>query len=89
MKTTKAIIIKFITSPANAPNFITIGPMLSVASCQAPPGIKGVIKGMIISSTNAFIKAVEATPIINATAKPIILYSLRNCLKSFIIPTDY
>lgn len=77
--------MKLITSPINAPNFITIGPRLTVASFQAPPGINGVIRGMIISSTNALIKAVEATPITNAIAKPMTLYSLRNSRNSFII----
>ncbi len=85
INTTKAIIIKLINSPRNDPHLITMGPKLNTASFQAPPGIKGVIIGIITFSTKDFIKAVDATPIINAIARPTTLYSFKNSRNSLII----
>jgi len=85
-KTTKAIITKLMIAPSKAPQPITMGPIENVAACQAPPGINGVIIGMIRLFTTELIRATEANPIINATASPVTLYSLKNSLNSEIIP---
>ena len=71
IKTTNAIIMKFISSPRKAPQPSTIGPISIVAVLQAPPGIKGVMIGIIMLSTKDFIKAVDAIPIIKAIARGI------------------
>ena len=55
IKTTNAMMIKFINSPRKAPQLINIGPIPNVAVRQAPPGIKGVILGMTMLSTKDFI----------------------------------
>ncbi len=77
-----AIIVKFISALRNGPQPITIGPMLKVAVCQAPLGMNGVISGIIMLSTNDLTRTDAAVPITNATAKPTILYSFKNSLKS-------
>lgn len=77
--------MKFISAPRNAPQPITIGPKDKVACCHAPPGINGVIIGIIILSTKDFTRTVAAEAIINAIANPITLYSSRNSLNSEII----
>lgn len=66
-KITKAIIIKLIIAPNNAPQPITIGPIENVAVCHAPPGIKKVINGIIKLSTIDLTREVAAKPIISAT----------------------
>ncbi len=86
IKTTNAMIIKFIKSPRKAPQLINIGPIPNVAVRQAPPGIKGVILGMTMLSTKDFMKAVEAIPMIKAIASGTTLYSKRNSLNSLISP---
>lgn len=48
INTTNAIITKFITAPRNAPQLITIAPIVNVAVCHAPPGMNGVIIGIIM-----------------------------------------
>ena len=50
IKTTNAIIMKFISSPRKGPQLITMGPIARVAVFQAPPGIKTVIIGMMMLS---------------------------------------
>src|SRR3989338_3222405 len=77
--------MKFITAARKAPQLIITGPMEKIAVCQAPPGTKGVIRGIIILSTNDFTSVVAAAPMINATARPVTLYSFRNSLNSVII----
>ena len=74
--------MKLIADPKNAPQLRTIGPIVHVAVCHWPPGMNGVIRGITILSTNDLTNAVAATPIMKATASPIILYSLRNSLNS-------
>lgn len=73
---------KLMTAPRNAPHPITIGPSLNVAVCHCPPGIKGVMIGIMTLSTSDLIRLVAATPMMNAIASPITLYSLRNVLNS-------
>ncbi len=82
MNTTNAMITKFITAARNAPQLITIGPMENVAACQFPPGMNGVIIGMITLFTNDCIKDVAAIPIMNAIARAITLYSFRKSMNS-------
>lgn len=86
MNTTKAITMKLIKLARNAPHEITIGPMANVASCQAPPGMNGVTIGIITLFTSDCTSAVAASPIINATASAITLYSRKNSLNSDISP---
>ena len=74
--------MKLIADPKNAPQLRTIGPIVHVAVCHWPPGMNGVIMGIIMLSTNDLTNVVAATPIIKATASPIILYSFRNSLNS-------
>lgn len=76
------MITKLMIAPTNAPHPMTIGPRLTVAVCHAPPGIKGVMIGIMTLSTSDLIRLVAATPMMNATASPITLYSLRNSLNS-------
>jgi len=52
-----------------------MGPIARVAVFQAPPGIKGVIIGMMMLSTIDLIRAVDAIPMIKAIASGITLYS--------------
>jgi len=85
MKITNAITIKLINSPKKEPHPMNIGPKVNVAVFHAPPGIKGVITGMIMLSTKDFTNAVAAIPIIKAIAKAITLYSRKNSINSFII----
>jgi len=85
-KTTNAITIKLIIAPKSAPQPITIGPKEKVVACQAPPGMNGVMIGITKLSTIDFTNEVAASPIINATANPITLYSLRKSLNSEIKP---
>ena len=82
-KITNAMIMKLINSPRNGPHPITIGPKANVASLHAPPGMNGVIIGIIILSTRDFTKAVAAIPIIKAMASAITLYSFKNPTNSF------
>jgi len=51
MNTTNAIIMKFNSAPQNAPNPNTIGPKRKVAVCHDPPGMNGVMIGIIILFT--------------------------------------
>lgn len=74
--------MKLIIAPRKAPQPITIGPRIRLASCQAPPGINGVRIGIIILFTKDCMRVVAATPIMNAIASGIILYSFKNCLNS-------
>lgn len=78
--------MKFISAARNEPQPITIGPIENVAVFQAPPGMKGVIIGIITSLTKDCINVVAATPITNATANPSTLYSLRKSMNSDKIP---
>ena len=68
-------------SQEGPPQLITIGPRSTVAVLQAPPGIKGVIIGMMTLSTNDFIRAVYAIPIIKAIAKRNYLIFIKKVFK--------
>jgi len=92
MNTTSARITKLIICAKNDPHLRTIGPIDKVASCHPPPGIKGVIIGIIMSLTSEFTRDVEAAAIMNATATPMTLYSFKNSINSCtnpIIPQIY
>lgn len=89
MNTTNAIIMKFSSSPKNAPNLKNIGPICSMNSFQAPPGIKNPTIGIIRLSTNDFTRLVAAAPMMNAIAKAITLYSLKNSMNSFTVFFDF
>jgi len=80
--TTIAIMMKFTSSPMNAPTPQINGPKEKVAVFHAPPGIIGVIVGITILSTSDFMSEVAATPITNAIASPATLYSLMKSLNS-------
>ena len=87
MKTTSAIIKKSISEPMKWPIDITIGPRTRVASCQAPPGMKKVIRGIRMSDTNALTRLPAAPPIITAMASPITPYLLRKDMNSAVKPS--
>ena len=53
MNTTKARMRKLINCPRKSPQAKTIGPMPSVDVCHAPPGMKNVTIGIMISLTSA------------------------------------
>ena len=74
------------SSPANAPHLITIGPNTSVEAFHDPPGINGSIMGMIMFSTSDLTSDVDAMPSMKATAKATTLYSRRNSTNSDIMP---
>ena len=86
MKTTKAIIIKYIRSERNAPQDISIEPIINFAVFYPPPGIKCVIIGIKMLSTSDFMSVVAAALIIKAIARPITLYSLKNSINYLIKP---
>jgi len=63
--TTQAITKKLISAPTKAPQPITIGPMLKVAVCQAPPGMNGVMIGITTLSTNDLTKGKPKNKFLN------------------------
>jgi hypothetical protein len=48
IKTTNAMMMKFINSPRKAPQLTTIDPIPNIAVCQAPPGINGSVAKIIL-----------------------------------------
>src|SRR3989344_1002638 len=82
INTTNAMTTKFITAPRKCPHDMTTGPRANLAACHSPPGMNGVMSGRIMSLTHACIKTVAATPMMNAVASPITLYSSKKSLNS-------
>ena len=78
--------MKSMTEPTKWPIASTIGPIVNVASCHAPPGIKNVIIGINISDTRADTSLPAAPPIMNATANPTTPYFERKTLNSSTKP---
>ena len=90
--TTRAMITKFMIDARRAPQLMTIEPIDNVAVCHCPPGMNGVIMGIIRLFTMDWINVVAEIPIMNAIARGITLYSFRNSLNSrstfFIMEKD-
>lgn len=86
LKITIAMMRKSTRVPKKCPIESMIGPIVIVASLHAPPGMKNVIMGIIMSDTSADTKFPAAPPIITAIARPITPYLLKNAINSFMKP---
>lgn len=81
----KAKIIKLMSSAKNEPYAMCTEPRVSVASRQESDEKSGATRGMTISFTKELTSVVLAAPIIKATAKEMILYSLKKAMNSLVI----
>jgi hypothetical protein len=84
--TTSAIMMKSIRTATKSPIANFTGPTWTTAVSQSPPGTTTAIIGMMISLTNAVTSLVAAPPMMNATARPMTWYFLRNSMNSSINP---